>query len=156
MNVTQRLIYFRKSSGVSQIQAAEKLGVSRQTIGRWEQGVSSPSMENLIALSELYGVPIDALVKDDWVPPEEKPPEVQVVEIPVDIPVEVPVPVEVPCPRNYRPWALLAAVVLAVGIFVSALFFRERAENSASESQMEREVIDSSALGDLVSLAPLE
>ena len=156
MNVTQRLIYFRKSSGVSQIQAAEKLGVSRQTIGRWEQGVSSPSMENLIALSELYGVPIDALVKDDWVPPEEKPPEVQVVEIPVEIPVEVPVPVEVPCPRNYRLWALLAAVVLAVGIFVSALFFRERAENSASESQMEREVIDSSALGDLVSLAPLE
>lgn len=156
MNVTQRLIYFRKSSGVSQIQAAEKLGVSRQTIGRWEQGVSSPSMENLIALSELYGVPIDALVKDDWVPPEEKPPEVQVVEIPVEIPVEVPVPVEVPCPRNYRLWALLAAVVLAVGIFVSALFFRERAENSASESQIEREVIDSSALGDLVSLAPLE
>lgn len=156
MNVTQRLIYFRKSSGVSQIQAAEKLGVSRQTIGRWEQGVSSPSMENLIALSELYGVPIDALVKDDWVPPEEKPPEVQVVEIPVEIPVEVPVPVEVPCPRNYRLWALLAAVVLAVGIFVSALFFRERAENSASESQMETEVIDSSALGDLVSLAPLE
>ena len=96
---------------MSQIQAAEKLGVSRQTIGRWEQGVSSPSMENLIALSELYGVPIDALVKDDWVPPEEKPPEVQVVEIPVEIPVEVPVPVEVPCPRNYRLWALLAVSI---------------------------------------------
>ena len=152
MNLNKRLGHYRKASGISQLEAAEALDVARQTIGRWEQGVSSPSMENLLKMSALYGVPVDALVKDGWVPPEEKPPEVQYVEIPVEVKVEVPVP----RPRNYRLWALLAAVVLTVGVFVGALFFRERHEESVPQTQLEGEVIDPSALGDLVSLAPLE
>ena len=103
---------------------------------------------------------MDALVKDDWVPPEEKPPEVQYVEIPVEVPVEVkvevPVPVEVPRPRNYRLWALLAAVILTVGIFVGALFFRERHEESVPQTQLEGEVIDPSAIKGATSLLPME
>ncbi len=156
MNLNKRLGHYRKASGISQLEAAEALDVARQTIGRWEQGVSSPSMENLLKMSALYGVPVDALVKDGWVPPEEKTPEVQYVEIPVEVPVEVKVEVPVPRPRNYRLWALLAAVVLTVGVFVGALFFRERHEESVPQTQLEGEVIDPSALGDLVSLAPLE
>ena len=156
MNLNKRLGHYRKASGISQLEAAEALDVARQTIGRWEQGVSSPSMENLLKMSALYGVPVDALVKDGWVPPEEKTPEVQYVEIPVEVPVEVKVEVPVPRPRNYRLWALLAALVLTVGVFVGALFFREQHEESVPESTLEGEVIDPSALGDLVSLAPLE
>ena len=149
MNLNKRLGHYRKASGISQLEAAEALDVARQTIGRWEQGVSSPSMENLLKMSALYGVPVDALVKDGWVPPEEKPPEVQYVEIPVEVPV--------PRPRNYRLWALLAAVVLTVGVFVGALFFRERHEESVPQTQLEGEVIDDTDIaGSIDMLIPLE
>lgn len=152
MNLNKRLSHYRKASGISQLEAAEALDVARQTIGRWEQGVSSPSMENLLKMSALYGVPVDALVKDEWV--EEKPPEIQYVEIPVEVPVEI--PVEVSRPRNYRLWTLLAAVVLTVGILVGALFFRERHEESVPESTLEGEVIDNSTIGEPMPMLPLE
>ena len=54
MKLKQRLSEYRKASGISQEEAAEKLNVSRQTIGRWEQGRTIPSMENMAKLSELY------------------------------------------------------------------------------------------------------
>ncbi|MCI9171112.1 MAG: helix-turn-helix transcriptional regulator [Lawsonibacter sp.] len=152
MTIGQRIRNSRIEQGVSQESLAELVDVSRQTVSKWENGAAYPSGENLTALSRIFHIPMDALVKDDWVPPEEKPPEVQYVEIPVEVKVEVPVP----RPRNYRLWALLAAVVLTVGVFVGALFFRERHEESVPQTQLEGEVIDPSALGDLVSLAPLE
>ena len=95
-------------------------------------------MENLAKLSEIFGVPVDAFLKDGWTPPEEKPPEVQIIEVPV----EISVPVEVPQPRNYRLWALLAAVLLSAGILIGALFFREQDKETVSRSQMESEVIN--------------
>lgn len=154
MNSNKKLSYYRRASGISQLEAAEKLDVARQTIGRWEQGVSSPSMENLLKMSALYGVPVDALIKDDWVPPEEKPPEIQVVEVPVEVPV--PVEVSVPRPRNYRLWAVIAAVVLAAGIMVGAFFFREPPEDAVPISETESEVIDNSTIGEAITLLPLE
>ena len=156
MTIGQRIRNSRIEQGVSQESLAELVNVSRQTVSKWENGAAYPSGENLTELSRIFHIPMDALVKDDWVPPEEKPPEVQYVEIPVEVPVEVKVEVPVPRPRNYRLWALLAALVLTVGVFVGALFFREQHEESVPESTLEGEVIDPSALGDLVSLAPLE
>lgn len=44
---------------------AEKLGVSRQAISRWEVGTAVPSTDNLKTLSDLYGVPVDYLLNDD-------------------------------------------------------------------------------------------
>lgn len=152
MTIGQRIRNTRIEQNISQESLAELADVSRQTVSKWENGAAYPSGENLTALSRIFHIPMDALVKDDWVPPEEKPPEVQYVEIPVEVKVEVPVP----RPRNYRLWALLAAVILAAGILIGALFFREQHEESVPESVMESEVIDPSALGDLVSLAPLE
>ena len=156
MTIGQRIRNSRIEQGVSQESLAELVDVSRQTVSKWENAAAYPSRENLTALIRIFHIPMDALVKDDWGRPEEKPPEVQYVEIPVEVPVEVKVEVPVPRPRNYRLWALLAAVVLTVGVFVGALFFRERHEESVPQTQLEGEVIDPSALGDLVSLAPLE
>lgn len=152
MTIGQRIRNTRIEQNISQESLAELADVSRQTVSKWENGAAYPSGENLTALSRIFHIPMDALVKDDWVPPEEKPPEVQYVEIPVEVKVEVPVP----RPRNYRLWALLAAVILAAGILMGALFFRERSEDFVHDSELECEVIDPSALGDLVSLAPLE
>lgn len=52
----------RMENGLSQEEVAENLGVTRQTVSRWEHGVSSPSSENLIALSKLYGVSVETLM----------------------------------------------------------------------------------------------
>lgn len=65
MTLTEKLISLRKKNGFSQLDLAEKLGVSRQAISRWEVGAAVPTTENLRVLSELYGVSIDYLLSDD-------------------------------------------------------------------------------------------
>ena len=62
MNLEERLTALRKKKGLSQLELAEALGVSRQAVSRWEVGASAPGTENLLALSRLYGVPLDELV----------------------------------------------------------------------------------------------
>ncbi|QFR22745.1 helix-turn-helix domain-containing protein [Schleiferilactobacillus harbinensis] len=52
----------RLAQGLSQQQVADKLNLTRQTISKWENGRGYPDFENLILLSELYGVTIDQLV----------------------------------------------------------------------------------------------
>lgn len=62
MKLEEKLTALRKEKGLSQLELAEALGVSRQAVSRWEVGASAPGMENLLALSRLYGVPLDELV----------------------------------------------------------------------------------------------
>ncbi len=62
MELKDKLVALRKSKGLSQIELAEALNVSRQAVSRWEVGTSIPSMEKLIALGKLYDVPLDELV----------------------------------------------------------------------------------------------
>lgn len=62
-----------------------------------------------------------------------------------------------PRPRNYRLWALPAAVVLAAGILMGALFFREQHEDLVPQTQPEGEVIDDTDIvGSIDMLIPLE
>ncbi|MDO5291388.1 MAG: DUF5680 domain-containing protein [bacterium] len=65
MRFEQKVLQLRKQHGFSQEELAEKMGVSRQAIGKWESGTASPDIENLIRLSELFGVSVDRLIKDD-------------------------------------------------------------------------------------------
>lgn len=139
MSIKQRIRSIRAEQGISQEALAELLDVSRQTISKWENGQVRPSAENLARLSHALGVSVDALVKDDWIPPE---PEVQIVEVPVSR------------PRNYRLWALLAAAVLVAGILVGALFFRKRPEVFVHSTELEGEVIDNSMIGGGITLLP--
>lgn len=64
MRLDEKLVFLRKEKRLSQLVVAEKLGVSRQAISRWEVGAATPSTENLKCLGELYGVPVDALLND--------------------------------------------------------------------------------------------
>ena len=52
---------------MSQQDLAEALNVSRQAVSRWEVGIAIPSMDNLLALSKLFGVPTDELMGGDKV-----------------------------------------------------------------------------------------
>lgn len=65
MRLEEKLQLLRKQNGYSQEQLADKLGIARQTISKWENGQAVPELNGLILLSELYGVTIDRLVKDD-------------------------------------------------------------------------------------------
>jgi transcriptional regulator with XRE-family HTH domain len=64
MKLDEKLVSLRKEKGMTQLKVAEELNVSRQAISRWESGIAMPSTENLKCLSELYGVPVDALLND--------------------------------------------------------------------------------------------
>ena len=65
MQFHQRLYEVRKRSGMTQSELAEKLNVSRQAVSRWEMGTAKPDFENLIAISKLFGVSIDYLLKGE-------------------------------------------------------------------------------------------
>lgn len=62
IEIASRLTALRKEHGYSQEELAEKLGVSRQAVSKWERAESSPDTDNLIALAKLYGVTLDQLV----------------------------------------------------------------------------------------------
>lgn len=65
MILRQKLKYLRKRMGLSQLELAEKLQVSRQAVSGWEAGSSNPSIENMKSLSKLYSVPLELLLNDD-------------------------------------------------------------------------------------------
>ena len=62
IELANRLTKLRKDHGYSQEELAEKLGVSRQAISKWECAEASPDTDNLIALSKLYGISLDEIV----------------------------------------------------------------------------------------------
>lgn len=64
MDLKDTLQHLRKQNGYSQEQLADKLGIARQTISKWENGQAIPELHGLIMLSDLYGVTIDRMVKD--------------------------------------------------------------------------------------------
>lgn len=65
MVMHEKLVQLRKEKGLTQIELAEAVNVSRQAVSKWESGGALPSTENLIFLSKLYGVTIDYLVNDE-------------------------------------------------------------------------------------------
>lgn len=62
MNFNEQLITLRKQKGWSQEQLGEQLNVTRQTVSKWEMGSTTPEMDKLIELSNLFGISIDRLV----------------------------------------------------------------------------------------------
>lgn len=64
MDFADKLQSYRKQRGMSQENLAEVIGVSRQAVSKWESGQSYPEMDKMIALSELFHVTLDHLVKD--------------------------------------------------------------------------------------------
>ena len=64
MTLREKLIVSRNKAGLSQMELAERLGVSRQAVSRWESGDTTPTMDKLKALAKLYGVSLDWLCSD--------------------------------------------------------------------------------------------
>ena len=64
MEFHNKLYHLRKQKGLSQEELANRLNVSRQTISKWEVGDSTPDMEKLIAISDMFQISLDELVMD--------------------------------------------------------------------------------------------
>ena len=64
MELKEKLVALRKEKGLTQLAVAERLGVSRQAISRWESGMALPSTDNLKCLGALYEVPLNYLINE--------------------------------------------------------------------------------------------
>lgn len=77
MNIetANRLLQYRKENNLSQEELAEKIGVSRQAVSKWERAEASPDTDNLIRLAEIYGVTLDEMLtgKKTQTEPEPEP-----------------------------------------------------------------------------------
>lgn len=69
MEFLTRLKDLRRQSGLSQEQLANRIGVSRQAISKWESGTGRPEIEKLVALADVFAVSVDALL--GGVPPRQ-------------------------------------------------------------------------------------
>lgn len=65
MILADKITMLRKRSGWSQEELAERLGVSRQAVSKWESGTSLPDLDRIIKMSELFCVSTDYLLKDE-------------------------------------------------------------------------------------------
>ena len=68
MILADKIIDLRKKNGWSQEELAEMLGVSRQSVSKWEGAQSVPDMARIVRMSEIFGVTTDYLLKDDAEP----------------------------------------------------------------------------------------
>ena len=126
----EKLAELRAENNMSQFEVAEALNVSRQAISRWETGRAKPSTEKLIALSRLYGVPLDELVGGE---PARAESGAENVEAPA-----------VPRRASPRRWIAAGALALAVLAAIIGAYLLGRGESDGQiidSDDMEREEI---------------
>lgn len=81
MTISEKILYCRKRCGLSQEALAEKIGVSRQAISKWETGEATPELSKLALLAKTFGVTADWLISEDD-PPESSAAQSQSVQQP--------------------------------------------------------------------------
>lgn len=177
-----KLKELRTTRGISQEALAELLGVSRQTISKWENGTVQPSADNLMRLSQVFQLPVEAFLSDDWKPPEQQSVVAAAIlpELPQDNDAEPMVtpaeeqtdtdaePAATPAEaspesdsevpplrrRNYRLWATLAAILAAAGIIAGVVSFNGRGNDVTPISGIGWEEVDQSLITEPVTLQP--
>ena len=65
MILADKIMSLRKKNGWSQEELADQLGISRQSVSKWESGMSIPDLEKIVKMSTLFGVSTDYLLKDE-------------------------------------------------------------------------------------------
>lgn len=105
MTLSEKILALRTEKNLSQGELAEKLEVSRQSVSKWETGQSVPELDKLIKLADLFGVSVDALVREE-VPRPEPPREGRGPQV---IYVERP-------QKRYTPTQTLGIILIAGGL----------------------------------------
>ena len=68
MEFAEKLTFLRRRAGMSQEQLADQLGITRQSVSKWESGASVPELAKLIAIADFFDVSLDYLVGRDDIP----------------------------------------------------------------------------------------
>jgi transcriptional regulator with XRE-family HTH domain len=66
MLLNEKISIIRKMNNMTQERFAEKLGVSRQAVSKWENGTAVPDVQMLIRISDFYNLTMDQLIRDDF------------------------------------------------------------------------------------------
>ena len=74
MTLSEKLFALRRQAGLSQEELAERLGISRQAVGKWENGTATPELQKLRELARLYQITLGELLGDAPAPAEPLPP----------------------------------------------------------------------------------
>ena len=105
MNIADRIQHLRKVKGISQEELADKIGVSRQSVSKWESEQTSPDIEKIILMSNFFDVTTDYILKGIEPIPDE------------------------PIPQKVKPNASIFSIIGTafnfVGIVVSAMIWYE-------------------------------
>ena len=72
MSLHETIYALRTARGMSQLELAEALDVSRQSISKWETGAAVPELDKLVKLSDVFGITLDELVRGTAQPGESK------------------------------------------------------------------------------------
>ena len=65
MNLSDNLKRIRKENNLSQEQLADKLGVSRQSVSKWESGIAYPEMDKVLQICKMFNLNIDELLNQN-------------------------------------------------------------------------------------------
>ena len=65
MKFNEKLVKLRKKAGFSQEELGNKLNVARQTVSKWELGETTPEMDKLVKMSEIFNITLDELIKEE-------------------------------------------------------------------------------------------
>ena len=66
MTMGEKILNMRKARGWNQEELAERIGVTRQAVSRWESGAAKPDADKIIAICDLFGVSADYLLRDQY------------------------------------------------------------------------------------------
>lgn len=145
LELRKKLATLRSEQGLTQAELARAVGVSRQTVSRWERGFIVPSAANLISLGCLYGLPLDELMNEEpdgeekpaapealkapeteaaeMEEPdgEEEPAVPEVLKVPEPETAEIKEPDAAPAPRRFSPLRLAGCAVLAGCILLTGV-----------------------------------
>ncbi len=133
MTIGQRIASRRKLANLSQESISEQLGVSRQSVSKWESDAGLPDIDNLIALSKIFGVSVGWLLGTEQDPSFD--PSTGLSEAQLQMVKKV---VEGRRPKRwYRYVAVgLAACILVPSVLLACVFARLKGENVAAQQQI--------------------
>lgn len=110
MTLGEKIYKLRTYQNLSQGDLAEKLEVSRQSVSKWENGAATPDLDKIIKLSEVFGITIDELVKNE--------------EVSVSAFEETKIaPVTIKKENNFPPRKIIGTVLLSLAFIVTFICF---------------------------------
>ena len=119
--LSQNLKTIRKSKGLSQQELAVKLNVVRQTISKWEQGLSVPDSEMLISISEVLETPVSTLLGENVVVPESD--TLKAISEKLEV-INLQMAQKKNTRRKIIHWSLIGLCVIIMAIFVVLYFWK--------------------------------